>query len=123
MSVPPCITLTAHSMFRYSLDQGGTFTEHKIKALLGGKMRVENIVTEPSGESAKFIIFGTVHGGDNSGKTLALHLDFRSAYNRECIVNKDDKLASDFEIWTPASQKTDTCVFGVSNVLTDHDFY
>jgi hypothetical protein len=83
---------------------------------MGQKISITNIISEPSGSTAQFVIFGTVVGaGDKRGETLVLHLDFKSVFPRDC-VKKEDNALSDFESWTPASQKADSCVFGIKNV-------
>jgi hypothetical protein len=79
-------------------------------------MHFSNIISEPSGKTAQFVIFGAVVGTGNLHGTLALHLDFKNVFARDCVMDKESKEKSDFEAWTPGSVKVGTCVLGVSNV-------
>lgn len=93
------------SLFSYSLDQGLTFIDRDFKDVLGGeKMRIQNIITEPSGTSTSFVLFGKL-GND---KTIALHVDFSHVWNRKCIASTQGE-KSDFDSWSIGNQ---SCIFG-----------
>jgi hypothetical protein len=65
----------------------------------GGKLRISNIVTEPSATSSVFILLGTVRGGDWDGKFVSVHLDFSKVWDRECAVDESDQVKSDYMKW------------------------
>ncbi|KAJ1541208.1 vacuolar protein sorting/targeting protein PEP1, partial [Nowakowskiella sp. JEL0078] len=109
----------------FSIDEGNTFTDIKITQYTGGeKLRVTNIISEPTGSTAYFIVFGTIR--DNSGssrgtKTIAITLDFSLSFSRKCDFNKDDPASSDYEAFSPGlvndnsgvdDSSTPGCLFG-----------
>jgi hypothetical protein len=99
----------------YSLDQGLSFTVLKLNVLEGNMFTIKNIVTDTSGLSAQFILFGAVTGGagEAKGKTLVHHIDFKNVYSRNCVLDKTDASKSDYEKFVPQLQgKAGDCSFG-----------
>ncbi|KAI8902073.1 hypothetical protein BC833DRAFT_521459 [Globomyces pollinis-pini] len=102
----------AVSSVKYSLNYGATFRTLNIeKDLGGGKMRIQNIITEPSGSTSHFVLIGRLHGNVQD-TSVAIHLDFTHVWPRVCTFDEDLQ-KSDFEAWSP-SNSTDatTCTFG-----------
>ena len=96
---------------KYSLDDGLTFFTYNLEPLLKGhKMRIQNLVTDASGTTNKFILLGEL---SNQDKTVAIHLDFSNVWGRMCISN-DDASKSDYELWSPNSSDHTSigCTFG-----------
>ncbi|KAJ3278942.1 vacuolar protein sorting/targeting protein PEP1 [Borealophlyctis nickersoniae] len=99
---------------KYTIDQGLTFHDYKITSGTGGaKIRVSHLMSEPSGTTSHFVIFGTIMGGEHRGKTVAVHLDFEGVWDGKCVMDEKDTEKSDYEAWSPAGEDaTDTCWFG-----------
>ncbi|KAJ3357163.1 vacuolar protein sorting/targeting protein PEP1 [Kappamyces sp. JEL0680] len=100
---------------KYSLDDGLSFLTYDLNPLLKGeKIRIQNIITEPSGTTSQFVLIGKLASAD---KSVAVHLDFSNVWGRICETNEDES-KSDFELWTPNSVvvenavNTTTCTFG-----------
>ncbi|KAJ3080033.1 vacuolar protein sorting/targeting protein PEP1 [Physocladia obscura] len=100
---------------KYSLNYGNTFQEVTISSQLdGGKLRVNNIISEPYGSSYSFVIFGIIYGGTKDAEVAAIHLDFEKVWSRLCQLIKDDPSQSDFEVWSPTGEMTgdEHCMLG-----------
>ena len=90
----------------YTLDEGLTWSDYSF----GEKLRVSSIQTVPTDTSRKFILFGSSPG--KSDATVAVHLDFSSTLNRKCKLDTANPKNDDFELWTPAEEREETCLFG-----------
>ncbi|KAJ3053123.1 vacuolar protein sorting/targeting protein PEP1 [Rhizophlyctis rosea] len=96
---------------KYTKNQGKSFHDYRIADAVGGKIRVQYLISEPSGTTSQFVIFGTVSDGANKGKTAAISLDFEGIWDGKKCEQKDDEASSDFEKWSPAVSN-DHCRFG-----------
>mmetsp|Transcript_40785 Transcript_40785/g.96132 ORF Transcript_40785/g.96132 Transcript_40785/m.96132 type:complete len:871 (-) Transcript_40785:64-2676(-) len=78
-----------------------TFWDHDIE--------VENIITEPSGNSQIFVIYG--RRGD---KGVVMQINFETLHERRCEgINAAGGEGSDYEFWTPAdSIRKGSCLMG-----------
>ena len=72
-------------------------------------LQVENIITEPSGTSQIFIVYGRRHD-----KGALMQLNFETLHERRCAgVNAAGSDASDYEEWVPADSLRDgSCLMG-----------
>ena len=73
---------------------------------------MENIISEPSGVSQQFVVYGRRHGTDlvlhiasagvltlGIGKGVLVHVDFRSLHTRQCQgLDGADSSDSDYEV-------------------------
>ncbi|KAJ3262293.1 vacuolar protein sorting/targeting protein PEP1 [Boothiomyces macroporosus] len=98
---------------KYSVDSGKTFKELSFADKLeGGKFKIQNILTEPSGTTQNFVLLGRLHTSEVEDTTIGIHLDFSNIWSRKCEMN-EDKFKSDFEPWS-YNNATDpsSCTFG-----------
>ncbi|KAJ3036248.1 vacuolar protein sorting/targeting protein PEP1 [Rhizophlyctis rosea] len=86
----------------YTKNQGKTLHDYKITADTGGKIRVNYLISEPSGTTSHFVIFGKVTEGPNRGKTAIIHLDFTGIWEGAACKMSEDEKESDFEAWSPS---------------------
>jgi hypothetical protein len=113
----------------FSTDEGLSWQEYKFST--DEKIRVISLVTVPEDNSRRFILFGMRLRMPGA---VAIHLDFSSLTMRECecfafcfrvsiqlliratfllgIWNEQDKNNDDFELWGPASEREERCLFG-----------
>ncbi|GJE98598.1 vacuolar protein sorting/targeting protein [Phanerochaete sordida] len=96
---------TDHVM--YSLDEGLTWAEYRFS---DDKVRVKVIVTVPSDNSRRFILFG-YHPRDPLS-AVAVHLDFSALTKRQCVLDINNSEDDDFELWSPAEGRAEPCLFG-----------
>ncbi|KAH9264282.1 hypothetical protein BASA83_012236 [Batrachochytrium salamandrivorans] len=107
-------------VIKYSLDSGATINEIRIGEVSGvgsgGKIRVTNILTDPSGTTSRMIVMGKLRDGtDSSISFISLQLDFDTVWPRKCVLNRVDESKSDYEGWTPSLlQAGGGCVFGTN---------
>ncbi len=97
---------------KYSYDEGKTW--EKVQFTFE-PITVDNIVTDPTGMSQKFIVYGS---RDESGKSMGVivHIDFAMLHTRTCTGSDDpDSPSSDYEVWTVHSddkEESERCVLG-----------
>ncbi|KAJ8324131.1 vacuolar protein sorting/targeting protein PEP1 [Batrachochytrium dendrobatidis] len=103
---------------KYSVDGGLTIHQIRIGDIAGvgsgGKIRVSNILTDPSGTTSKMVVMGKLRDGANASVSFAtLHLDFDTIWPRKCVINHDNPSKSDYEGWNPSLlQPGGGCLFG-----------
>jgi hypothetical protein len=112
---------TDHVLF--TTDEGKTWREYTFGT---EKLRVNSIVTVPSDTSRRFILFGT---SSRSSAAVAVHIDFSSLTLKQCklyryrdilaadlcpsgVLNTEDPGHDDFELWSPAEERSEKCLFG-----------
>jgi len=95
---------TDHVLF--STDEGLHWNEYQF----GERMRVHVIATVPSDTSRRFILFGTYPS--TPAGSVAVHLDFSSLTQRQCVLNVKNSEDDDFELWSPSEQREEQCLFG-----------
>lgn len=84
----------------------------KLNELNGRKIRVSNIITESSGTSANFVIFGMLSRTDTDEPTpAAVHMDFSKVWGRDCVFDEANPEKGDFESWIP-NEDSNKCIFG-----------
>jgi len=90
----------------YSWNEGLSWTEFEFWSHM---MEVENIITEPSGTSQVFIIYGR-----RNDKGVLMQINFETLHERRCSgVNAAGADASDYEEWTPADElRAGNCLLG-----------
>jgi hypothetical protein len=88
----------------YSIDEGASFSEYYFTK---DKVRVTNLLTEPASTSRRFILLGSVSGGNYA----AYRIDFDNIEQRQCKLNMNNNDESDFAPWTPKDQEN-SCLFG-----------
>ncbi len=92
--------------FVYSLDDGHTWKTQTF----GDKLRITAIVTGPYDKRRRFVLLGNpVH---SSSHTTAISVDFTEVHQRQCQLLENDAINSDFELWSPAEQRDEKCLFG-----------
>jgi Sortilin, neurotensin receptor 3,/Sortilin, neurotensin receptor 3, C-terminal len=91
---------------KYSLDVGATFRDVELKVPEGQSIRIQHIITEPTGTTKNFVVIGNL----KNGSAAAINLDFDHVFTRQCEVNTEEATLSDFEEWTPNTN--DSCTFG-----------
>ncbi|KAI8924010.1 hypothetical protein BC831DRAFT_467920 [Entophlyctis helioformis] len=131
---------------KFSVDGGQTVNEIRVDDLLRGnsgargasiqaravgasgtgeaRLRVTNILTEPSGTTPHFIVLGKVRlSGSGVGsigsadvQSVAIHVDFTHVWARKCEYKPSDPSASDFEAWVLAGSGS-PCLFGTNTTL------
>ncbi|PFH50972.1 hypothetical protein AMATHDRAFT_60180 [Amanita thiersii Skay4041] len=95
---------TDHVLF--SKDEGLTWREYQFTKT---KMRVRVIVTVPTDTSRRFILLGHYA---HSSSSIAVHLDFSSLTLKQCQVSIEEPGKDDFELWSPAEEREEICLFG-----------
>ena len=89
----------------YSWNEGRSFE----KLNLDFELHVEQILTEPSSTSQRFLLFGSVNGT----KGVTVSVDFSTFHEPAC---KNPELAgasdSDYEVWTPNTGNAGNCLMG-----------
>lgn len=112
---------TDHVLF--STDEGINWREYKFTS---EKMRVKAIVTVPSDTSRRFVLMGNY---PRSSASVVVHLDFSALTLRQCelfpvfepsavlnsflgVLNVDDPVNDDFELWSPSEERSERCLFG-----------
>jgi hypothetical protein len=90
----------------YSTDEGLTWNEYSF----GQTLRVRSIQTVPQDTSRRFVLLGIRPG--MADKTVLIHLDFSAITQQKCTLSIDDPNHDDFELWSPAEGRDETCLFG-----------
>ncbi|KAJ6485837.1 Oligoxyloglucan reducing end-specific cellobiohydrolase [Mycena sanguinolenta] len=90
----------------YSTDEGLNWHEYRFT---DEKMRVRSIVTVPSDTSRRFIL---IVAAPHSDVSTVVHLDFSSLTSKQCVLSVDDPGHDDFELWSPAQERQEQCLFG-----------
>lgn len=96
------------------------------------KLRVRKIITVPQDTSRKFILLCE----SPVGLSVAVQIDFSSLTKTKCKrllyncsgrltgmagnLNMDDPLNDDFELWSPAEVRQESCLFGRKVLLNRH---
>jgi len=90
----------------YSWNEGLNWTEFQFWE---HHIEVENIITEPSGTSQVFIVYGR-----RNDKGVLMQLNFETLHERRCSgINAAGADASDYEMWTPADElRAGGCLLG-----------
>ena len=90
----------------YSWNEGLNWTEY---TFWDHDIEVENIITEPSGNSQVFIIYGR-----RGEKGVLMQINFETLHGRRCEgINAAGGDASDYEFWTPADElRQGSCLLG-----------
>ena len=94
------------SSVKYSLDIGKSFRDFELTLLGSEKIRIQSIITEPTGTTKNFVIIGSL----TNGSFATVNLDFDHVFSRQCELNSEESKLSDFEEWTPNTN--DSCTFG-----------
>eukprot|EP00960_Hanusia_phi_P077226 768667-Hanusia_phi.AAC.8 len=96
----------ATNTIRYSWNEGLNWTDFKFWE---HHIEVENIITEPSGTSQIFILYGR-----RNDKGVLMQLNFETLHERRCAgINAPGSDASDYEEWTPADAlRSGSCLLG-----------
>ena len=102
---------TDHVM--YSTDEGLKWREYRFSDEV---IRVKAIVTVPSDTSRRFILLGYYPRAKNAA--VAVHLDFSSLTRTKCNLDLDNPENDDFELWSPAEEREETCLFGRQVCMT-----
>lgn len=89
----------------YTLDQGKTWSEYNFGELL----RVDSIQTVTQDTSRRFVLLGRRPAEKSS---IVVHLDFSAVTTQQCVFNPDDPNHDDFELWSPAEGRDESCLFG-----------
>ena len=92
---------------QFSTDEGLHWREYKFT---NEAMRVKAIVTVPSDTSRRFILMG--YYPRSSSAAVAVHIDFSSLTRKKCRIDADDPNEDDFELWSPAENRDEPCLFG-----------
>jgi hypothetical protein len=103
---------------RYSTDGGDTFQTFPLGPYINGKsIRIQNIITEPSGTSQFVVLFGQIKDGSTIN-SISIQLDFTKIWSRQCI-DSQDPARSDFELWSPGNSTTSqSCTLGAQRSYT-----
>mmetsp|Transcript_17253 Transcript_17253/g.60261 ORF Transcript_17253/g.60261 Transcript_17253/m.60261 type:complete len:875 (-) Transcript_17253:107-2731(-) len=90
----------------FSWNEGQSWYDFELSDI---PLEVDNIVTEPSATSTKFLLYGT--RGDTG---VMYHLDFEALGQSLCKgVWAADSVSSDYETWMPSDGKgTEKCMLG-----------
>ncbi|KAM5541455.1 hypothetical protein V8D89_005009 [Ganoderma adspersum] len=91
----------------FSTDEGLHWREYKFT---DEAMRVKAIVTVPSDTSRRFILMGYYPRARNGA--VAVHVDFSSLTLKKCRMDTEDPNDDDFELWSPAENRDEPCLFG-----------
>ena len=100
-----------HSIW-YSHNEGHSWKKFRFSET---PMAVENIITEPSALSQKFIIYGVTEELNGGFLGRLIHVDFGELHINPCQGHDTpDSETSDYEVWTLKSNAADTerCVLG-----------
>ena len=90
----------------YSTDEGLSWKEYSF----GQTLRVRSIQTVPQDTSRRFVLLGVRPG--MTDKTVLIHLDFSAITQEKCVLDVEDPNHDDFELWSPAEGRDETCLFG-----------
>ncbi|KAJ7579906.1 vacuolar protein sorting/targeting protein 10 [Mycena floridula] len=90
----------------FSTDEGLNWREYTFSQ---DKIRVWYIVTVPEDTSRRFILFGQ---NARTKEWVAIHIDFSALVQRQCVLNVQNSLDDDFELWSPSEERAETCLFG-----------
>lgn len=107
----------------YSTDEGLTWNSYSF----GETLRVRSIQTVPQDISRRFVLLAIRPG--EASKTVLVHLDFSAITQTKCtslylsndlqdahrvtgVLNIEDPNHDDFELWSPAEGRDETCLFG-----------
>lgn len=105
----------------YTTDEGLTWHNYNF----GQKIRVQSVNTAPQDTSRRFYLVGQTPG--ERGKSVLVHLDFDSITQRKCEFKIDDPNHDDFEVWSPAENREEKCLFGRQTLyhrrIRDRDCY
>ncbi|OCB88754.1 signal sequence binding protein [Sanghuangporus baumii] len=91
----------------FSTDEGKSWREYQFSR---EKVRVKSIVTVPTDTSRRFILFGYYPRSTSS--SVAIHVDFSQLTRKQCVLNLEDPGSDDFELWSPAEERQERCLFG-----------
>ncbi|KAF9263821.1 Oligoxyloglucan reducing end-specific cellobiohydrolase [Marasmius fiardii PR-910] len=95
----------------FSTDEGTNWREYKFRAEGERKVRVRYLVTVPTDDSRRFLLFGEEAGG-GGGETVAIQVDFEALIGRQCELKPEDPNHDDFELWSPSEERNEKCLFG-----------
>ncbi|KAJ7446295.1 Oligoxyloglucan reducing end-specific cellobiohydrolase [Mycena latifolia] len=95
---------TDHVLF--STNEGLNWHEYQFS---DKEMRVRSIVTAVPATSRRFILIADV---PLSYESLIVFLDFSALTSRPCVINIDNPGQDDFELWSPADEHQEQCMFG-----------
>ncbi|KAJ7444437.1 Oligoxyloglucan reducing end-specific cellobiohydrolase [Mycena latifolia] len=95
---------TDHVLF--STNEGLNWHEYQFS---DRKVQVRSIVTAVPATSRLFILTAD---DPLSYETLIVYLDFSSLTSRQCAINIDNPGQDDFELWSPADERQERCMFG-----------
>lgn len=105
----------------YSTNEGKTWQTYSF----GERLRVRTIQTVPQDTSRRFFLIGS--SATEPSKSTLIHLDFSEIQTRKCVLNLDDPNNDDFELWSPAENRDEKCMFGRQTLyhrrLRDADCY
>lgn len=105
----------------YSTNEGQSWQTYSF----GERMRVQTIQTVPQDTSRRFFLIGTKTS--EPSKSTLIHLDFSSLQTRQCKLDLDDPNNDDFELWSPAENRDEKCMFGRQTLyhrrIRDRDCY
>eukprot|EP00002_Diphylleia_rotans_P011359 TRINITY_DN2246_c0_g1_i2.p1 TRINITY_DN2246_c0_g1~~TRINITY_DN2246_c0_g1_i2.p1 ORF type:complete len:688 (-),score=116.94 TRINITY_DN2246_c0_g1_i2:832-2895(-) len=97
-------TAAATNKLVYSWDHGKTWSEYEFVKV---PFDVENIITEPSATSQKFLIYGM-----RGSSSVVVHVDFAGLHERQCVGDENPSDPSgDYELWTPSDGERG-CILG-----------
>ncbi|KAH6903602.1 vacuolar protein sorting/targeting protein 10 [Coprinopsis sp. MPI-PUGE-AT-0042] len=99
---------TDHLMF--TTDEGLSWREYKFSPR--EKVRISALTNVPSDTSRKFLLFGIVEGRGRETESVVFHVDFSSLTSRQCLLNHDEPVNDDFELWSPSEERNEECLFG-----------
>jgi hypothetical protein len=77
---------------------------------------VQNIITEPSNRSTRFIVYGSTtieSNGVSVEQGVVVTLDLEDLHQRKCQgLDTAGEQESDYELWTPSGLVNPECLFG-----------
>lgn len=110
ISRPPlpfaCSDEVPTSEILYTTNEGLSWNTYDF----GETLNVVSIQTVPSDTSRKFLVFGS--RPRKNEETVAVYVDFSALTTRKCEQKMDDPNHDDFELWSPAESREETCLFG-----------
>lgn len=79
-------------------------------------MQVQNIITEPTNRSTRFILYGQTDvesNGQNFEQGVLVTVDLDELHQRRCVgTDAPGEQNSDYELWTPSGLVNPECLFG-----------
>jgi hypothetical protein len=94
------------SKILYTTNEGLSWSTYDF----GETLNVASIQTVPSDTSRKFLVLGS--RPRKNDETVAVYVDFSALTTRKCEQKMDDPNHDDFELWSPAEVRDETCLFG-----------